>query len=189
MGRRNDINVWMEFATEMGGKFVEGIAWRGDMAIVEYKNWKIEFDHYILQSSEYRVPMTRARAPIICLNDFQFEIYHATTMHRIEKFFGSMDVEAGYPEFDKRFIIKSNDTLKITSFLRNENIRELISSLKDVNFLITDRNGIWEEILPDGQRELAYYADGRIQKMETLKLLFQLFQITLDELRLKRYIK
>jgi hypothetical protein len=182
MGRRKQINTWLKFANETGGRFIEGIAWHGDKAIIQYKNCEIEFDCYTLWSDRYHRTMTRVRVPIISLDDFRFEIYNATAVRVIEKFFGAMDTKVGHSDFDERFIVKSNETSKIILFLQNEKIRRFILSLKDVNILITDRKGIWGEILPGGQLELAYYASGEINDIDVLKSLLELFEAMLDGL-------
>ncbi|MEZ0004806.1 hypothetical protein ABH942_000149 [Flavobacterium sp. 28YEA47A] len=147
-------NIWKEFAKETGGSFVKGYSWHSDRTEIEHNKWLIVFDNYTIWSGKLSTKVTRIIAPIISADNFQFEIYRADFTRKIEKLFGAQDVEIGYPEFDKAFIIKSNNEFKTKSLLRNKKIRDSIALQKDVNILISDQKGIWEEKLPDNNFEL-----------------------------------
>ena len=45
--------------------------------------------------------------------DFRFAIHKEDFFDEVGKFFGMQDVEIGYPEFDKKLIIKTNDKAKV----------------------------------------------------------------------------
>ncbi|TPG41628.1 DUF3137 domain-containing protein [Flavobacterium pectinovorum] len=179
---KNNINIWQELAKETNGTFTEGYSWRSDSTEIEYKNWKIIFDNYRLWSGKNSTQMTRVITPITLKDNFKFEIYREGFVRKIEKFFGAQDIEIGYPDFDKAFIIKSNNEFKIKTLLRNKEIRNLISSQKDVNIQILNYQGIWEKELPENEFELSYFMDGQIKDIQTLKLLLELFKLILDDL-------
>ena len=178
----NKINIWQELAEETGGKFIEGHSWHSDRTEVEYNNWKIIFDNFTLWSGKYHTEMTRVIAPIISTNDFKFEIYRNGFIRKIEKLFGAQDVEIGNIEFDKAFVIKSNNEFKIKTFLRNKKIRNLIELEKEVNIQICDQKGIWEEKLPQNELELSFFWDEEIKDIEKLKSILNLFIEMLNEL-------
>ncbi len=48
---------------------------------------------------------------------FQFHIYEAGLMSGLGKIFGMQDIEIGDENFDRKFVIKSNDATLISSFL------------------------------------------------------------------------
>lgn len=175
-------NIWKEFARETGGRFVKGYSWNSDQTEVDYKDWLIIFDNYKLWSGKYSTQMTRIIAPLVSQDNFRFEIYRAGLVRKIEKLFGAQDVEIGYPEFDKAFIIKANNELKIKTFLRNKKIRDSITLQKEVNMLMSDQKGIWEEKLPENNFELSFFLDGSIEDRAVLKSLLHLFKEMLDEL-------
>lgn len=179
---KNHINIWQEFAKEAGGTFKEGYSWRSDSTEIEYKNWKIIFDNFTVWSGKYSSKTTRVIAPVALSNNFKFEIYREGFIRKIEKIFGAQDVEIGYPEFDKAFTIKSNNEFKIKTLLRNKEIRNLIESQNEINLQISDQKGIWEEKLPENEYELAYFMDGEIRSLDTLKSLLHLFKLLLDQL-------
>lgn len=176
------MNIWKQFSEETNGTFKEGYSWRSDSNEIEYKNWKIVFDNYILWSGKYKTQMTRVIVPIKLKDNFKFEIYREGFVRKIEKIFGAQDVEIGYPEFDKTYTIKSNNEFKIKTVLRNKEIRNLIESQKDTNIQITNQKGIWENELPANEFELSYFIDGEINDFEALNSLLKLFKALLDEL-------
>lgn len=83
------MNIWKQFSEETNGTFKEGYSWRSDSNEIEYKNWKIVFDNYILWSGKYRTQMTRVIAPIKLKDNFKFEIYREGFVRKIEKLFGA----------------------------------------------------------------------------------------------------
>lgn len=182
MSENLKINIWKEFAKETGGIFKEGYSWISDSTEIKHKNWTVIFDNFTVWSGKYSTETTRIVVPIISIDGFRFEIYREGFIRKIEKLFGAQDIKIGYPDFDKTFIIKSNNEFKIKTLLRNKEIRELIESQKEVNLQISDQKGIWGEKLPKNEYELSYFVDGQIQNIQTLKLLLELLKLILDEL-------
>lgn len=176
------MNIWQEFAKETNGNFKEGYSWQSDSNEIEYKNWIITFDNYTLWSGKYSTEMTRVVVPITLKDNFKFEIYREGFIRKIEKLFGAQDVEIGYPDFDKAFTIKSNNEFKIKTLLRNKELRDLITSIKDVNIQISTQKGIWERELPANEFELSYFADGEIKDLKNLNSLLKLFKIIIDDM-------
>ncbi|UUW11428.1 hypothetical protein NLG42_11615 [Flavobacterium plurextorum] len=176
------MDIWKEFAKETNSTFKEGYSWHSDSVSVQYKNWKIVFDNYTLWSGKYSAETTRVIVPISLKGEFKFEVYNEGFIRKVEKLFGAQDIEIGFPDFDKAFTIKSNNEAKIKALLRNKEIRDLISSQKEVNIQICNRKGIWEEKLPENEFELSFYADGKITNIEILKSINLLFKTLLDKL-------
>ncbi|TGD59806.1 hypothetical protein [Flavobacterium humi] len=175
-------NIWEFFALEIKAKFIKGISWRSDRTEINHNGRKIIFDNYTLWSGKYGQIMTRVVAPIVITDNFRFEIYRQTFPRNIGKIFGAQDIEIGRPDFDKEFIIKSNNGLKIKTLLQNQEIRHLIFLQKEVNIEISDHKGVYEEKLPENHFELSFYADGEIKDIEQLKSLLGLFKAMLDKL-------
>jgi len=173
-------SIWKEFSIQTNGTFKEGYSWHSDSVEITHKKWTIIFDNYTLWSGKYSSKMTRIIVPISLKDNFRFEIYPEELIRKIEKIFGVQDIEIGYPEFDKAFIVKSNNEFKIKSLLRNANIRNLLLEQKNLNIQLSNQNGIWEQ--PKNQFELSYYIDGEIHNVANLIKLLELFKIILDEL-------
>ena len=94
------------------------------------------------------------------------------------------DITVGYPQFDADFVIKGNDEWKLRRLFASEKIRDLISAQPDIHFSVRDDDGqFWAgRNLPPGVDELYFQAVGVIKDIARLKLLYDLFSETLDEL-------
>jgi hypothetical protein len=84
--------------------------------------------------------------------------------------------------FDEDFVVQSTDEAKIRILLSAPKLRELISAQKDINFGVKDDEGWFGTKFPDGVDELHFVRTGIIKDVERLKLLYELFAETLDEL-------
>ncbi len=174
-------NIWEEFAKETCGRFIKREeSWLSDKTEIEFNGWKIFFDNYTITSGKLSQKMTRVISPFITSDNFRFEIYRSNYIRKIEKLFGAQDIEIGRVEFDKDFIIKATNAFKIKFLLQNKKIRDLIATQKEVNIVISDQKGIWENKLLKNELELSFYADGEIKDFEVLKSLLVLFQELLN---------
>ena len=177
-----EFNIWEEFAKEANGKFIEEFSWHSAKTEIDYKDLKIIFDNYTLWSGKYSTKMTRIIVPFNSVDSFRFKIYNSGLISQIEKIFGGQDVKIGREDFDKEFIIKANNELKIKTLLQNQKIRSIIQNQRNVHIEISDQKGIWEEKLPEKEFELSLYEDGKIEDIERLKLMLNLFKEIIDAL-------
>ena len=99
------------------------------------------------------------------------------------------DVEVGHPDFDRDFVIKGTDGAKLRQIFGNARIRELIAAQPRIHFEVKDAHGIFARNLfaekpPEDLDVLEFLVDSRpaIKDKEHLRLLFDLFAETLDEL-------
>lgn len=79
---------------------------------------------------------TTLTAPVRTTNGFKFAIHQQHFIDDIGKFFGMQDVVIGYPEFDERFIIKTNDEAKVKALFADTTVRKVLASLPDFTFEI-----------------------------------------------------
>ena len=101
----------------------------------------------------------------------------------IAKIFGAQDVEIGNPEFDKKFIIKTNNEFKLKAFLRNKDLRVHIENCDKINLQISDREGIWGPKLAVNQFELSFFIKEPINDIQKLKSIYSLFIEMLKQLK------
>lgn len=99
------------------------------------------------------------------------------------------DVEVGHQDFDRDFVIKGTDAAKLRQLFGNARIRELIAAQPRIHFEVKDANGIFERSLfaekpPENLDALEFEVHSRpsVKEKELLRLLFELFAETLDEL-------
>lgn len=67
-------------------------------------------------------------------DQFRFAIHEEGFFDDLGKFFGMQDVEIGYPEFDKAFIIKTNDESRVRTIFTDDEARSILLTLKDFTF-------------------------------------------------------
>ncbi len=112
---------------------------------------------------------TRITAPFVNKDGFWFTIYRRRALRKL---FYKKDIETGYPEFDRNFIIKSNRVHKVRALLANQRIRELIQTQPYI------------DLKSSGRRDdvLHFQEANVIDDFQRLKSLFELFTETLNQL-------
>jgi hypothetical protein len=177
-GRASKGEVWRKFSGEIGAEFVKGGLLRSDKVVARVKEWTITLDTYT-EGGEYGGPYTRMRAPYMSRDGFQFTIYRGGLLSKLGKHLGLQDVETGYPDFDREFILKSNDEAKVRALVANPRIRQLIQSHPAIYFRSKTKRGGSAHAFPS---ELYFRVPGVIEDVERLKSFFLLFTETLSQL-------
>lgn len=176
-----------QFAIDMNGKFIDRSYFHAAKAAIKYQDWQIIFDNYTEYkvSGNYTLEQIYARVTVrIKSNDnFRFELYRQSLLSSISKIFGAQDIKIGDPDFDKSFILKTNDELKLKAFLLNPSLRNQIAFQDKINLQISDKKGIWENKLPAGELELSYFVEEPINDYQKLKSIYILFTELLYQLK------
>ena len=174
--------IWRQLSEQMQATFVEGGTWKSDRVEATHGQWTVTLDSYTVVAGKVVIVFTRMRAPYVNPDSFRFTIYRKSIFTGIGKLFGMQDVEVGYEEFDRDFVIKGTDEGKLRQLFANVRIRELISTQKDIKFSVSDDEGWFGARFPEGVDELTFVVAGVITDIERLRKLFDLFAETLDEL-------
>lgn len=157
-----------------------------DKTEVHYKNWKIIFDNYTYYTTSggnsYQQDYTRVRTLLTSPDDIQFEIYRNNVFSFINKLFGAQDLKIDVPDFDKKYIIKSNYPFKTKSLLSDNKIRNQIEQIPKLNLVISNTEGIWEKKLTDNNYELAFFTEGKVEDTILLKKVYGLIVLIIDRL-------
>lgn len=178
---RNEI--WRQLASEIDANYIEGGFWKRDKVQASHAGWLITLEEH----GKYH--HTRMRAPFLNPGGLRFTVYRKGVFSELGKYLGMQDVEVGHPEFDRDFIIQGNDATKLRQIFSNARIRELIAAQPRIHFEIKAAPGIFERSLfaeepPKDLDVLEFGIDSRpvVKEKEHLRLLFDLFAETLDEL-------
>ena len=177
--------AWQKFCDETNAKYINNGFWKGDRVELDFNNWTIVLDTYIVNTGKVMITYTRIRAPFVNNKNFRFRVYRKGIFSDIAKFFGAQDIEIGDEEFDKLFMIKSTDEQTTRELLQRERIKELFLQQPKIDFQIKDDEGFWGVKFPEGTDELYFVVDGELKDTERLKNLFDLFGemlITLTEI-------
>lgn len=174
--------VWTRLSDEIEADFVDGGFLRGDKIIAKVKEWVITLDTYTVSNGKTSTTLTRMRAPYVNKDGFRFKIYRKGFFSNFGKLFGLQDIEVGFSEFDEEFIIKGNDTEKLSKLFSNSKIRELIQLQRDISLEVKDDEGWFGTEFPQGVDELYFQVYGIIKDVDRLKNLYYLFAEILNQL-------
>lgn len=176
--------VWKQLSEEINANLVEGGFWKGNRVEGRHNNWVIYLDTYTVSTGKSSVTYTRMRAPFINMNNFSFKIYKSGLFSDIGKAFGMQDIEVGYEDFDRDYIIQGNDEGLVTKLFSNSKIRELITLQPRLRLEIKKSEGAFGPAFPENESELYFLVTGVIKDIDLLKNLFELFSEVLEELEL-----
>ena len=174
--------IWRQLCAEIGAQYVEGGFWKGDKVQATHGAWTITLDTYTVSNGKTSTTYTRMRAPFVDPESFRFTVYRKGIFSDIGKRFGMQDMEIGDEAFDRDFILKSNQESKLRELLGSSKIRELIGRQPEIYFAVKDDEGFFRSSFPEGVDELYFQVVGVIKDVERLKLLYELFAETLDQL-------
>ncbi len=172
--------IWRQLAREIDANYVEGDFWKQGKVQASHAGWLITLEKHGKHPA-------RMRAPFLNPGGFRFTVYRKGIFTEMGKYLGMQDVEVGDQDFDRDFVIKGTDAAKLRQVFGNARIRELIAAQPRVHFEVKDAHGIFErnfsaEKPPEYLDVLEFSIDRAIEDKEHLRLLFDLFAETLDEL-------
>lgn len=174
--------IWRQLSTEIGGRYVEGTFWKGEKVEARHDEWTVTLDTMVVSTGKVVIVYTRIRAPYINQDGFRFKIYRKSVLSGVGKALGMQDVEVGDPVFDDHFIVKGNDEAKLRELFSRPRIRELIEQQPDIHFGVKDDEGWFGPTFPENVDKLEFLVTGIIKDVARLKLLYELFAETLEEL-------
>jgi hypothetical protein len=175
--------VWRQFAQEKGGTY---LPIGNDRVQFPHKDFTITFDAYIhyvvVGGSSYEYEYTRGQVEFFCPDNFKLLITQQGLIDNVAKLFGMQDIQIGDKQFDKNFVIKSNDEPKTLLLLSNSSITKSLQDLKPVRFDITDGEGLWDEKPEAGNFMLYFVLKDKIKHIDQLNKMYSLFSDTIDTL-------
>jgi hypothetical protein len=174
--------IWSRLAEEVNGRYVDGSFLKGALVEVSHDEWTITLDSYAVSTGKTTVVFTRIRAPYVNPDGFRFSVSRAGMFTEIAKWLGMQDIEIGIEEFDRDFVIKGTNEEKLRALFANPRIRELIIAQKSLHFGVKHERGLFRKDESPEVDTLEFHVPGIITDIERLKLLFDLFAETLDEL-------
>jgi hypothetical protein len=84
---------------------------------------------------------TRFSAPVQVGDGFRFALHHESFLDKAGKLLGLEDKVIGYPDFDKEFIIKTNNEAKVKTVFEEASVRGYFQSLEAFNLHIAHADG------------------------------------------------
>jgi hypothetical protein len=199
--------VWKQLCYEIGADFIKGGLFKASKVEARIRNWTVTLDTYTVSTGKSSVTYTRMRAPFINNDGFRFKVYRKHMLSGVGKLLGMQDVEvggpkfdsleplfglrsyvdpqmieSGDPEFDRDFIIKSNNEQKVKVLFKQLKIRELLQSQPSINLEVKGAGGWPKSGKNRGFDELYFQVTGVIKDLRRLKQLFELYKELLNGL-------
>jgi hypothetical protein len=188
---------WGQFAEEIGGVFytAKSNSWRHvppERVVAMVKQWTITLDAVEHDSIAHWLGggtpgvgrgggSAQMRAAFISKDGFRFRIGIRTMIGGLVKLLGMQEIRISYPDFDRQYVIRSNDESKVRALFANPRIRELIELIPPRDMDTFEVNH-WEKA-PEEALQLQFYLRYWLKSdVERLKSLYDLFVETLSEL-------
>ena len=175
--------MWEVLAAQVGARYEPGRRFGNrERVVADVPPWRVVLDCF----STGEMPTTwhtRMRAPYVNADGFRFTVYRKGLLTGFGKLLGMQDVNVGHAEFDDAFVIKGNDEQKLRRLFANAKLRALIQLQPKIHFGVNDDDGVFLPY-PEGVDQLCFTAQGDapITDLHRLKLLYELFAETLEEL-------
>jgi hypothetical protein len=178
----NQGELWRQLSAEIDARYVGDGLGRGDKVEVTHGEWTVTLDSYSVSSGHVNTVYTRMRAPYVNPDGFRFTIYRRGLFSDIAKWLGMQDVEVGYKDFDRDFIIKGTSTTRLRELFASQRLRELIALQPEIHFTVKDDQGWFGPKFSPKADVLVFHCVGVIKDIPRLKGLYELFGETLDQL-------
>ena len=174
LGKSED-EVWKIIADQLNNKD-DNLNYTAEFSIQKHCV-NLDIDIHPDSGDEKGKPVTSLSAQLPEDTGFRFSIEKQGLKHQIGKLFGMQDVIIGHSEFDKKFLIKSNDAAKVKEVLSDPNVSDTLLKHPVLDFEIREHKiGANKEIV------LALDLEGGITEPDKLMNIFQPFRIVLNYL-------
>ncbi len=171
--------VWKELWEAMGGVYLNREGWRQDKLMVEHGHWLITLDFHTHGGYRSHADYTRLRAAFENPEDFYFKVVPQGLLEAVGKFLGLQDVESGDKEFDKTFIVKSNDEKRARGVIDDAVLRKFLKEEPEAFVGLVDVGGAREDEYPEGVDEVIMEIPGKVVDTVRIKRLYMTFSRTL----------
>ena len=169
LGRQRREGALQQVARDLGGEYVSGGLFGNSKVVAHVQKWTVTLDIYSTSDGEHTSTYTRMRAPLKNPGAFELNLYPEGMFGKIQKAFGTLDVEIGVPDFDRAFAIWSNDASKARTLLADGRLRQLIQQQPGIHLSVKGP-------------QLHFRTAGTIRDVPRLEALFDLFAVMLNAL-------
>lgn len=169
VGRLRREDALKQVARDLGGQYISGGLFGTSKMVAQIQKWTVTLDIYSISDGEHTSTYTRVRAPLKNPGAFELNLYPEGLFGKIQKAFGTLDVEIGVPDFDRVFTIWSNDASKARALLGDARLRQLIEQQPGIHLSVKGP-------------QLHFQTKGTILDVARLESLFDLFAVMLNAL-------
>jgi hypothetical protein len=171
--------IWRQLCDEINAVLISSNPAHGYKASASVNDWIVTID---VHSTKHGTTLTRMRAAFINKDGFRFSVYRQDFFSDIAKYFGMQDITIGFADFDRKFVIKSNNEIKAAQLFAQERMRQLIEANPEVLLEVRDDEGLLGPAFPADVDELYLHVIGMVTEIERIHSLYDLFAETLNQL-------
>lgn len=172
--------TWEQFCARVDAA-VAGYLREG-RARVRYRNWCVTLDTNVVPAGAAAAVVTRMRAPFAGRGRFRFKLQRRDLLDALARRLRVHTSETGQSDFDRQFVVRSEDDAAVRRLFEDADIRRLIQSQPSINLEARGGDGPFGASLPEGVNELVLRAPGYLTDAGQLRRLFALFALMLDRL-------
>ncbi|MFL6335957.1 MAG: hypothetical protein ACJ754_21830 [Pyrinomonadaceae bacterium] len=172
--------TWAEFCGRVDAALSEYV--RAGRARVRYKCWCVTLDTNVVPAGAAAAVVTRMRAPFVGRGRFRFKLQRRDLLDALARRLRIHSSETGQTDFDREFVVRSENDEAVRRLFDPQEIRRLIQSQPSLNLEARGGDGPFGASLPEGVDELVLRAPGFVTDAERLRRLFALFALILDRL-------
>ena len=174
--------VLQRLAEQWGRPVTDGGLLGNDSLTFNYRGFKCA----IVAESEYNAG---TRCTTRCIDfiadyrpadEFQLRIENEGILSGLSKLFGTTDFEIGDQDYDRAFLLDSNNNQRLKDICDKCGIKGAM--LQAGSCELTTQDPGWLSNIPEGMRRLRYRIEGEIEKVTALNLQLQAFGDILDGL-------
>jgi len=188
--------IWQQLCQETGGQFIDrGLEFDSSRsanlvggplfsfnfeARLPHRQWLIIHQHWPERSNE---PLYYGiNALFISLDGFCFSVDHHRLINLSAKLFDLPSVKTGFPDFDHRFTIKSNDEERTRQFFASAPLRELLTAQSNIHLEVQLCPDKLRKTVPAATHVLNCRCDDFTCDIEQTRQLLAIITTALDQL-------
>lgn len=176
--------VWQAFASKVGGTYsVDG---PNDVVQFSLNGYNIIFSTYMYYSTSgnrtLQKEYCRAMAEVIAPGRSVFKITRQGFFENIGKLLGLQDISVGDERIDKKYIIQTNDELKMQMLFTNKTFSAEFANPGLVRLELTNGTGLFNEKPAEGRSLLSYISEQPVRTPEQLDRLYSFWSVMINKL-------
>jgi hypothetical protein len=172
--------TWAEFCGRVDAALAGYV--RAGRARVSYRGWCVTLDTNVVPAGAAAAVVTRMRAPFVGRGRCRFKLQRRDLLDALARRLRIHSSETGQTDFDREFVVRSENDEAVRRLFDSADIRRLIQSQPSINLEARAGDGPFGASLPAGVDELVLRAPGFVTDAERLRRLFALFALILDRL-------
>jgi len=174
--------IWAELWASVGGVYLNEEGWRQDKLMVEHGPWIITLEFHTHGGYRTQATYTRFRVAFENPEKFHFKVAPQGLLDSVGKLLGLQDVELGDTDFDKTFLVKSNNEARVREVLDDAVLRNFLREEPEAVIALISVVGDRAKEFPEGVDEVVMEIPGKVVDVDRLKRLYMTFSRTLSGL-------